>query len=449
MTASSAAYPMRSVWLCLAVIALTLFSEAADALRRPVYGGTLSVSFSEPLTTLDPARAMTFTDWFAVTNLHRSLFRLRADGTPEIDLLAEAPVGESSGQSWLLRLKRNVRFHNGRILRARDVVRSLRRLRGTVHGWVPKRVRLTVVNQWAVRLQFRQPLSSLDLGLLLASPALSIVGDVRGRVGLGPFRLHAGGSSGSGRKEFVFAAQHYRGRPYLDGLNLQVLESTDAVIEAFHYGHTDVVFVESPRYRTPIELPGPRRETVGLLLRESPATADALGRTRVLSHVPRAQIVHQLPGRTWLATSFFPWSGARGWAEDGGTVQNVRWFVAAPNDLESLAQSVAALLGETASPWPVQLLDPERFLHSVARTTDASSRWDALLLSWCHIDPWPTAAQRTLGSLGGDPDGAFSRDRPVWIPLLDRARTAVHTGKTRGLRWSYVGSLSVEGAWQP
>lgn len=422
--------------------AALLLASPSAAVQRPHYGGALRIAVSEDVATLDPARAATFADWLAISLVHGALYRLDEAGKPVPDLLAAPCRRQAAGKRWRCKLRRDVRFHDGRTLRAADVRRSLSRRVDGARAWIRGWITVEVKDDWTFRVLVPRPLTSTLLGLLLASPGMSIVRGMAPRVGVGPFRV-ASWQPDDGRAELVWHPEHHRGRPYLDRIRLTSSGSERAVVEAFHYGKADLVFVDSTRFERGVRITGPRRETLGLLVRERPVTSGAAQRRAVFGAAGQRGLAERIAGRTRPAESLVPHLGAPESARvRGGSGRTGRWFIGVPETLEAVANRLAASLGPAGRPWPIQPLGRTQWRRALA---SGGGRWDALLASWMHIDPWPEAALRTLASLAGVSDLGRSM---AWIPLVDKARILVHAPALRGVRWSATGMPVLDSAFR-
>ncbi len=429
-----------------------LLALSASAVRRPTYGGVLRAAVVDPLQTLDPARAVTFSEWLAVGLIHGGLYRLDDSGDPIPDMVAKRCSGTRRGKRWRCTLRQDVRFHDGRIARAADVRHSVSRAGGAGWRWATRFVTVEVIDDFTVRLITTRRLSERELGLLLATPALSVVREGAASVGVGPFRVRAAWQPEDDELRLVSHAEHHFGRPYLDGVRIRPSGTEPLAIQAYHYGKADLVFVDSPRYADARRIAGPVRETVGLLVRDRPATRSTKRRARVSSVAPRGRLAERISGTTSVAGRLIPHVDAPKSAAltAGGQAPDFRWFIGAPEPLLPVAQSLAAALGPAGRSWAVQPLD--RFTWR--RALDGGpGRWDAVLTSWQHATAWPAAALQSLSSLcgvtpGADPARALNA-RLSWIPLVDRARVAVHTKRWRGIRWTATGALHLADAWKP
>lgn len=226
--------PLLGRQLVITIILLLHALTAAEAARRPRYGGTLRVKTAAALVSLDPAEWPAVASERAVkerliTSLFEPLVRLDAAGQAQ-PCLAVSWDHDPSGTSWSFRIRERAKFHDGSPLTpaviASVLVPALKKLRVSVSGD-------------AVTIRADQPTH----GLLsqLAAPTASIVlrkagGNV---VGTGPFRL-AGWEPG---RRFKLAAheEHWDGRPFLDGVEVEMRRSLREQLIDLELGKADIV----------------------------------------------------------------------------------------------------------------------------------------------------------------------------------------------------------------
>ncbi len=108
-----------------AVMAGALPWMAVDAKAQAA--GTLKVSFRSSLVRLDPAFTVSSDEYIATQAIYDNLTRLdeKLNATPS---LAEEWTSPDGGKTWTFKLRAGVKFHNGRVLDAEDVVFSIKRV---------------------------------------------------------------------------------------------------------------------------------------------------------------------------------------------------------------------------------------------------------------------------------------------------------------------------------
>jgi peptide/nickel transport system substrate-binding protein len=105
-----------------------IFGRASAALAAtPSKGGSLKAAgwSSSTADTLDPAKASLSTDYVRCCSFYSRLTFLNKSGVPEMEL-AES-VETKDAQTWTVKLKSGVTFHDGKPLTAEDVIFSLKR----------------------------------------------------------------------------------------------------------------------------------------------------------------------------------------------------------------------------------------------------------------------------------------------------------------------------------
>jgi len=223
-------------------------------------GGQLTVALYKDLRTLNPIMGIFGNEWRSTVNLYNNLTRLTASGGVEGDLAESYGAGQNSAV-WTFVLRDGVRFHDGSLLSAADVVATIEKILDPKTA-APYKAELgpiaavRAVDRRTVRIDLASPYA--DLPKALASSMARIVsergvadfGKLDGTVyGTGPFTL----------REFVpnervvmeRNPRYFRaGRPFLDRLVLRVLPDTTSQIAALENREVDVIGeVESDAFK--------------------------------------------------------------------------------------------------------------------------------------------------------------------------------------------------------
>ncbi len=218
----------------------------AAAEARPGYGGHVVASLTSAPLTWDPLGAWSYADATLVGLVFDTLYRVDARGNLVPQLAAAPPEvvsTDAAGHVVRVRLRRGVRFHDGRELTAADVAASLTRAaKSAAAEWALADVErvAAVAGGDAVQLTLRR--AAPDLALLLSAPQLAITPagkppPGKAPVGTGPFRVEA---SATRRVELAAFAAHFAGRPYLDHLTLRWFEQAGDEARAYEVGDADV-----------------------------------------------------------------------------------------------------------------------------------------------------------------------------------------------------------------
>jgi peptide/nickel transport system substrate-binding protein len=213
-------------------------TAAAGAETRPQYGGTLRVAMHAAPASLDPADR-TQADSFARRNLTFLIFEtlVTADAGGRLHPGLAGSWQASSGptpenQRWQFQLRRKVKFHDGTALTAEVVAAALRVANP---GWKIMPESDSVV----IELEQSDP----ELPAELALPRNAIVKRTAdGKLsGTGPFRI----SDWQPGKKLVLAAaeDYWKGRPYLDAIEIEMGRSFHDQLMALELGRTDLVEV--------------------------------------------------------------------------------------------------------------------------------------------------------------------------------------------------------------
>jgi peptide/nickel transport system substrate-binding protein len=217
-------------WRWLVVSSVLLATLGAAAETRPQYGGTLHVAMRAVPTSLDPADASQ-PDSFTRRNLTLLMF----DTLVTIDERGRAQASlaaswQLSAGRWQLRLRHGVKFHDGTPLTGELAVASL-------HAANPS---------WAVTADGDSVVIEGAGPTLLAELALTrnaiVKRDPGGTLsGTGPFRM----VDWQPGKKLTMAAEEgcWRGRPFLDGVEVEMARSLRDQLTALELGRADLVEV--------------------------------------------------------------------------------------------------------------------------------------------------------------------------------------------------------------
>lgn len=217
----------RSDWRWLAISSVMVVALAARAETRPQYGGTLRIAMRAAPATLDPADGA---DSFSPNSLTRLMFEtlvvINDHGSVQA-CLADSWQVSASRKRWQFRVRRGVKLHDESALTAEIAAASLRAANPT----------------WRVSAESGTvTIESGDSELLaeLALPRNAIVARNSGKlVGTGPFQI---ADWQSGKKLTLVANENYwDGRPFLDGVEIEMGKSDHDQMMELELGRTDLV----------------------------------------------------------------------------------------------------------------------------------------------------------------------------------------------------------------
>ncbi len=114
------------VWSVL-VVSAVLGLWRTPALPGPAPGEVV-VTFKDDITTLDPAIGYDWQNWSIIKSVFDGLMDYEPGTTKLVPHVAESYQVSADGRSYVFRLRRGVRFHNGREVTAQDFKYSLERV---------------------------------------------------------------------------------------------------------------------------------------------------------------------------------------------------------------------------------------------------------------------------------------------------------------------------------
>jgi extracellular solute-binding protein (family 5) len=213
---------------------MALLPPVGRAALGPRYGGEIVVGLPDLPDSAAPRLPLTLSDRLLRRLVHETLVRIGPDGTV-VGGLAEPADPGATDREWSLQLPEGAVFHDGRPIDAEAALRSVQRflrsaspaadrLAATLEGGAAYRRNQTEELAGLIRaderrlvLRFTAPTAAALAPLASSAAAVTSSTDA----GAGPFVPTLRGSATITLKPF---AVHRRGRPYLDGLTLSLLE---------------------------------------------------------------------------------------------------------------------------------------------------------------------------------------------------------------------------------
>jgi peptide/nickel transport system substrate-binding protein len=219
-------------WLAVSSLLIVSLMIAAQAATRPQYGGTLRVAVRAAPASLDPANG-SVSDSFSRRTLTSLLFDTLV--TTDENGRAKAGLAElwqaRGNQRWQFRLRHGVKFHDGTPLTAEIAAASLR---AANPAWNITAEKDTVIVE--------REESEGEILAELALPRNAILKRDAGNVsGTGPFHI----VDWQPGKKLTLAAEenHWRGRPFLDGIEIEMGKSFRDQMTALELGKADLIEV--------------------------------------------------------------------------------------------------------------------------------------------------------------------------------------------------------------
>ncbi|QPC43559.1 ABC transporter substrate-binding protein [Kaustia mangrovi] len=112
----------------LAGAALAAMAATVSWAEEPHMGGTMTVTYKDDVSTLDPAIGYDWQNWSMIKSLFDGLMDYRPGTTELVPDLAEGYEISGDGKTYTFTLRQGVKFHNGREMTADDVKYSLERV---------------------------------------------------------------------------------------------------------------------------------------------------------------------------------------------------------------------------------------------------------------------------------------------------------------------------------
>jgi len=448
----------RIGWLWL-VSSLFLSALAATAESRPQYGGTLQIAMRAAPTSLDPASSAV-SDSFA----RRTLTSLMFDTLVVLDEsgrakpgLAESWQAMRGNQRWQFRLRRGVKFHDGTPLTSEIAASSLR-LANPAWNVTPERDSVTI--------ECENPNPEMLAELTLSRNAIAKRDSDNKVIGTGPMHI----VDWQPGKKLMLAAEedHWRGRPFLDAIEIEMGKSFRDQTTSFELGKADLIEVapeQSHRAsqagrRTASSAPA---ELLALLFaRDASSHDEQLLRQAVSLSVERGSILSVLLQGTGQTTAALlpTWVSGYGFAFPADAnltkarqlrdhLRTVPIWTIGYDGSDSLARLVAERIA----------LNAKDAGMSLQPTSSASADLRLVRIPVASADPW-IALQELVNELGlsplknkaGPAEELFSTEKAVLetgrvIPLFHLPVSYASAPRLRNWTLRTDGSLDLSEAW--
>jgi peptide/nickel transport system substrate-binding protein len=244
-------------WRLRLVLGLALLLGAAAPAGAQ---GVLRIAVGTSLSTLDPARTTIGEEYIYDNLLFNGLTRMRADLSIEPEL-AESWDYTPDLKSWTFHLRHGVKFHNGREMTAKDVLKTFERILDPATGAAPRSNyemvdKMSAPDDYTVRFDlkyayggFADIMSDRQVKIV---PADLVDQLPQNPVGTGPFRFK---SYTPGDRLVLEKNPDYweKGMPKLDGVELRIVPEMSVSIAALQAGDLDVVWDLPPEQAKPLK----------------------------------------------------------------------------------------------------------------------------------------------------------------------------------------------------
>jgi peptide/nickel transport system substrate-binding protein len=229
-------------------------TRAAAQTRQPRTGGTFISAKTTEAPSLDPILEQALSRHRLDPLFYNRLVEWGRDGKIEPSL-AESWTTSPDGKTWTFKLRRGVKFHNGRELVADDVKYTYERvldpnIGSGGRGYLTAIDGIEVPDKATVRLHTKQPSASLLAGLagnwssIVPREEIEKRGDLRrAAVGTGPFVLQewVPQSHLKARKNPDYWD---KGKPYVDALEIKVIPDEGNIIAQLRTGNVHHALLE-------------------------------------------------------------------------------------------------------------------------------------------------------------------------------------------------------------
>lgn len=367
-------------------------------------GDLLRIAQASP-TTLDPAFCTDQSSANVIVNLFDGLVQFGPDARV-VPALAAGWELSSDSRTWSFTLRKGVRFHNGRELKAEDAKYSLERVMDprvrSPHGWLFEMVEgardfaqgkapgvrgIRVTGPYSINITLEQPFNPFLSNLAYAGAAIlpkesaERADFARNPVGTGPFRL----MEWVPEKRILLVANpdYFEGRPFADRVEINLEAKGDEYLELFRSGQVDSLtagsaFLQDRELAAMVErCPSLSVQYLGFNFRK-PVVADKRLRQAINYAIDKARIVDTYAGRARHLAGPLP-SGVFGYdaslkgyrfdptmarrlvAEMGGVRQPLKLYTRQGREAEERAALMSEMLGAVGIPCDVVPLSSADF----------------------------------------------------------------------------------------
>ncbi|MCA9670494.1 MAG: hypothetical protein KC503_33085 [Myxococcales bacterium] len=279
--------------MALPLLAALIVAAPARAYLPAPYGGQAVVPLPAAVVTIDPAAATQPGELQVSTLVFDTLYTFGSRRWQLPHLARLMPECNQAGTSCRIRLRADIKLHDGRILDAAAVAASLHRTKRGPHGYLLANVTsIRAEGIDAIRLTLRHRAS--DLAVLLSTPATAIAVRRGSRlVGSGPFRV---ARRRPRHIELVAHAECFAGRPRLDRLVFKAFKRSSTEVASFHIGHLTLsrhgksAFGGRPRYAAEEALTQPRTLVYLAVGKRPEYLRDPLVRRALLAAIDRKRL---------------------------------------------------------------------------------------------------------------------------------------------------------------
>ncbi len=249
---------LQKWFVVAAVCGWLLSSVAATVFAGPNTGGTVIWGRSGGVNTLDPAKGVSAESLTVIATIYETLVRYGDDFATLEPSLALTWESTNNAKDWIFRLRKGVRFHDGRPFNAQAVVFSFMRQMDPRHPYFPKDIgyatyifdqvqTVQALGDHTVKISLKKPYAPFLAGLSI--PAAGIVSPAAVKkwgaqfedhpVGTGPFKFKQKGDDGEVIVERNPA--YWQAAPHLDRVIYKPITDNRKRLLALSTGAVDVM----------------------------------------------------------------------------------------------------------------------------------------------------------------------------------------------------------------
>jgi ABC-type transport system substrate-binding protein len=324
------------------VAAAVLYAGAASA-DAPKEGGSITVTYQNDLTTLDPAIGVDLQNWSVIKSLFDRLMDYKPGTTELVPSLAETYTVSPDGKVYTFRLRHGVLFQNGREMKASDVKYSLERTvnpktqspgagffasidgyQAVADGKTTALVGVKVLDDYTVQFTLGHP-DAAFLQVLALSFASVVPKEAVAQAG-GDFGHHPMGSGAFSLAswqlghELVFKKNpHYfqQGLPYLDSMKFEIGQDPSVALLRLERGEVDIAgdgvppaqylqLRADPKYKSLLVVGAPLETSYITLKTTMPPLDNVKVRQAVNMAINKDRIIRIINGRGKPANQILP-----------------------------------------------------------------------------------------------------------------------------------------------
>ncbi len=261
---------MKRCRLVIGLLAVTIF---ALALAGPVHaetykqGGSIVITYKDDVSTLDPAIGYDWQNWSMIKSIFSGLMDYLPGTTELTEDLAESFEISQDSKIYTFKLRKGVKFHNGRELTAEDIKYSLERICNPktqspgagFYGMIRGQAEMTsgkadhlegikVVDKYTVQFELSRP-DATFLHVLALNFAFAVPKEVVEKWGQ-DFGKHPVGTGAYKLKEWVLgnrieweanADYHHKGKPYLQSIVFEIGQEPTVALLRLQRGEVDIL----------------------------------------------------------------------------------------------------------------------------------------------------------------------------------------------------------------